>query len=321
LSNLNDSNKTITYITNAKEEGVVKSLSKSAGIDEEDLFSNAHLFVSLKQHYLKEEPDYLKLHGLGDGKTTNLKQIYLRIQQKTVPKKEDGYFSLFIFSTALDRYKSLLDRNYIKTLFEIFNHQVYYNFKKSWTKQFDKKTFNLHKDLIKNDIGQPQYKPIIDWLNIPISAETLEKIKETYEDMKEVRFRNFLFEFWEEAFATELKEFKKHYHGKLCELPIDTFIEFYGPNTKTSRKCEYCTISELDIEQLDLTNQIFTKRFYSRGSTMEIDKRDPSKNYETSNLVMSCYWCNNAKTDEFTEEEFLVIAKGIRGVWEKRLKK
>ncbi|WP_188117205.1 hypothetical protein [Campylobacter concisus] len=34
---------------------------------------------------------------------------------------------------------------------------------------------------------------------------------------------------------------------------------------------------------------------------------------------MACYWCNNAKTDEFSPEEFKPIAEGIREVWNKRL--
>lgn len=36
---------------------------------------------------------------------------------------------------------------------------------------------------------------------------------------------------------------------------------------------------------------------------------------------MSCYWCNNAKTDEFTFEEFEEIGKSFGLVWNKRLKK
>jgi len=35
---------------------------------------------------------------------------------------------------------------------------------------------------------------------------------------------------------------------------------------------------------------------------------------------MSCYWCNNAKTDEFTAEEFAVIGKAIAMVWHDRLR-
>ena len=35
---------------------------------------------------------------------------------------------------------------------------------------------------------------------------------------------------------------------------------------------------------------------------------------------MACYWCNNAKTDEFSPEEFKPIAEGIRKAWNERLR-
>ena len=37
------------------------------------------------------------------------------------------------------------------------------------------------------------------------------------------------------------------------------------------------------------------------------------------NLVFSCYWCNNAKTDTFSSEEFKIIGKEIGKIWKKRL--
>jgi hypothetical protein len=40
--------------------------------------------------------------------------------------------------------------------------------------------------------------------------------------------------------------------------------------------------------------------------------------YKPDNCVMAFYWCNNAKTDEFTEEEFKAVGKTIAGIWEKR---
>lgn len=53
---------------------------------------------------------------------------------------------------------------------------------------------------------------------------------------------------------------------------------------------------------------------------MEIDKIESDKEYAKCNIVLSCYWCNNAKTDEFSLDEFKSIAKGINAAWNKRLK-
>lgn len=33
--------------------------------------------------------------------------------------------------------------------------------------------------------------------------------------------------------------------------------------------------------------------------------------YNANNCVFACYWCNNAKTDAFTDEEFMPIGKAI----------
>lgn len=313
-------NKTITYITNAKEEGAVGSLSCIIEIPEKDLLESIDIFMSYKKYFIVKDPEYQDRKGFKKAKTNLLEKIYSRIISKDVPNKHDGYFPDIYFSKAKSRHDSLLDRNYQKLIFELFNANVFFDFMTFWEHDYNTEEYNTNKQEIQDWLSQAQYQPKTEWLGQSIPLDTLERIRKTYKTMNVVRVRNLLVKEWEKTFKSDLKKIENHYHSKLCELPLHKFIEFYGPNDQRTRKCEYCSISELDIKQLDLKDQIFTKRFYSRGSTMEVDKRDPNKNYEISNLVMSCYWCNNAKTDEFTEEEFLVIAKGIRGVWENRLK-
>jgi 5-methylcytosine-specific restriction endonuclease McrA len=84
-------------------------------------------------------------------------------------------------------------------------------------------------------------------------------------------------------------------------------------------KCEYCGVTIEDINDLSEKEEIHTKR--ARGYSMEIDQKDPNGLYTDDNCVASCYWCNNAKTDEFSVKEFEEIARGINKVWEKRLGK
>ncbi len=52
---------------------------------------------------------------------------------------------------------------------------------------------------------------------------------------------------------------------------------------------------------------------------MEIDQKEPFEGYTDNNCVSSCYWCNNAKTDEFDVQEFKEIARGIYKAWSTRL--
>ncbi len=83
--------------------------------------------------------------------------------------------------------------------------------------------------------------------------------------------------------------------------------------------CAYCGISMQNIHQLAANKKLFTKR--GRGYSMEVDQLDPYMHYESDNCEASCYWCNNAKTDEFLPSEFKEIARGINKTWNQRLKK
>jgi len=87
-------------------------------------------------------------------------------------------------------------------------------------------------------------------------------------------------------------------------------------------KCHYCNISISEIERLSENLELLTKRtYYGRGFTLEIDRKNPYGQYLPNNVVLSCYWCNNAKTDEFNETEFKSIGQTIEEVWKSRLKK
>ncbi len=79
-----------------------------------------------------------------------------------------------------------------------------------------------------------------------------------------------------------------------------------------SSNCSYCGFSLKSIEKLKLR----TKR--SRGYSLEVDQINAYENYTDTNCTAACYWCNNAKTDEFNPSEFKEIARGINKVWNKR---
>lgn len=82
-------------------------------------------------------------------------------------------------------------------------------------------------------------------------------------------------------------------------------------------ECHYCKITTKQIETLGTQLKLNKKSF--RGWSLEIDRLNSNFEYKPDNCVMACYWCNNAKTDEFTEKEFLIIAEGIKQVWKDRL--
>jgi len=66
------------------------------------------------------------------------------------------------------------------------------------------------------------------------------------------------------------------------------------------RACSYCNSSLMDLLKFYAIQS--SKR--GRGLSWEIDRKDPAKSYEENNYEFVCYYCNNAKSDVFTEKEF-----------------
>ena len=89
-----------------------------------------------------------------------------------------------------------------------------------------------------------------------------------------------------------------------------------------TKECHYCKIKETELEELRNIPGHINKRYPKRGKSLEIDRKKSDLPYtNVSNLVLACYWCNNAKTDTFTESEFLKIGKVIQEIWNDRFEK
>lgn len=121
-----------------------------------------------------------------------------------------------------------------------------------------------------------------------------------------------------------LKNNKTDYDELLSYYVSHTFKEVF-PEEKFLRmldqghECHYCHITENQIRDLILKNQLF-KKHITRGWTLEIDRKIPYLEYTEENCVICCYWCNNAKTDEFSYSEFKKIGLVIEEIWRDRLK-
>ncbi|WP_148789162.1 hypothetical protein [Campylobacter concisus] len=119
-----------------------------------------------------------------------------------------------------------------------------------------------------------------------------------------------------ELLRNELKPLKDKYKEKFGKIfPLKEFEKMTKDET-----CSYCGISLAQIEELGKKGKLNNKRSDTRGYTLEIDRMLPNLEYSKKNCCMACYWCNNAKTDEFSPEEFKPIAEGIRKTWNERLK-
>ena len=304
--------KTIDYVTSEKEESTLRLLCEKLSISYIDVFNDVNKFFELEKHYMTHNPEFQKIKGWSTTKYKCLHDLHQRIKAQD-NSQEITYFPDIKYSLAKNRYESLKTRNFERIIFEAFHEKIFSNFLRNWDKTFSKESF--HSEL--NNIKPFLTKPDLTWLEYSFPLNTQTEIESIYKEMQVVRFRNYLFSEWKNIFSNELDVLKDLYDDSF--FPLHSFIKFYGPNTHAQRECEYCHITEETISILASSQEIKTKRFYSRGATMEVDKRDPQRGYEINNLVMSCYWCNNAKTDEFSDLEFESIGKAISLTWKARL--
>lgn len=88
----------------------------------------------------------------------------------------------------------------------------------------------------------------------------------------------------------------------------EDFITWYvDTKSKQNNCCFYCKTNQSIISSNIMT---LTKR--PRGRHLEVERKDSKNNtYDENNCVLACYFCNNAKSDVFNEDEFGPIATVI----------
>lgn len=121
--------------------------------------------------------------------------------------------------------------------------------------------------------------------------------------------------------SDNLKLLRSHYWNKMFQTKEFFLYEMFHENfTNYEQKCHYCGITYEMTSSLRAKGEIFNKRD-TRGFSMEIDRKEPNREYTSGNSVLCCYWCNNAKTDEFCDTEYIPIGESFRLLWNKRLAK
>ncbi len=207
----------------------------------------------------------------------------------------------------------ILDRNYsdkykIKML-ESFNARLelyLFNLAKKYKKvkiHFDEQEFlDLHKN--------PEYS------NNKLKAKCAEYGNSYSFDTPEYRDIDYYMDKWCEDNEGYIKTLYDEKYKSIYENEIFNEDKFYKILNRD--KCNYCGITVKQIKTLIDKGKMFTKR-YNRGLVMELDRRIPNWEYSEENTVACCYWCNNAKTDEFFDDEFNEIGAAIGNTLRKRL--
>jgi 5-methylcytosine-specific restriction endonuclease McrA len=113
------------------------------------------------------------------------------------------------------------------------------------------------------------------------------------------------------------RKYNKDPNRKIKRLSFSEFFEWYE---KQEKKCCYCGITEPELAELIDSERLTSKRLPTRGRHLEFERKDPKVSYDkVDNLALSCYWCNNAKTDTFTADEFKKVGNVFRQIWQARL--
>ena len=87
--------------------------------------------------------------------------------------------------------------------------------------------------------------------------------------------------------------------------------------------CHYCGIKIFDLRNLILSGLIRGRKVSNdgiRGLNFEIDRKNPFEEYNENNCVLSCYYCNNDKSNTFDYEiykETFGLARKV--AWDKLL--
>lgn len=175
--------------------------------------------------------------------------------------------------------------------------------------------------------GDPNFSIVdfVTFFNKPIDSKLLDDYYESYAKKNDDKVVDRYV--WEiDEFMTnwykDRKIYKVYYDEFIKnqkQLSQKQFLQIYGEKNN-ERKCHYCGINEDIIKHMIENKIIKTKRLLTRGWTMEIDRIKPNEGYNESNIVLCCYWCNNAKSDEYSYDEFkYYIAPKIHEIWVNRL--
>lgn len=137
--------------------------------------------------------------------------------------------------------------------------------------------------------------------------------------------RKELSQWWQELKGEreEFSKIRRIWKKKFASAKTNDYKSFYAFKDwyqKTKRACHYCEVTKPQLDELWKKDSELTKR--NRGKELEIERLKPNLDYDViENLVYCCYWCNNAKTDTFTEKEFKKVGKVLKEIWEMRLEK
>jgi hypothetical protein len=111
------------------------------------------------------------------------------------------------------------------------------------------------------------------------------------------------------------KQLKDLFDAKVREnrsdfIDLFDFRDWYDNKPKV---CFYCGLTEQESQEIVHNGLLTSNRFplngitgrgINRGYWLEIDRKNPRGIYSRENCELSCYFCNNDKSDVFTDIQY-----------------
>lgn len=116
------------------------------------------------------------------------------------------------------------------------------------------------------------------------------------------------------------KQLKDWYRSKV-RTNMSGFIsytDFKDWYDNKSKECFYCGLKEEDSQKIVHNGILTSNRFpingnikqgVNRGYWLEVDKKEPKGIYSRENCELSCYFCNNDKSDVFNHIQYKEFMK------------
>jgi len=211
--------------------------------------------------------------------------------------------------------------NYSKTPAQIKSYYLQ-KAKASFKAKFD---LLLYHRIINGNYGEIT-TDILDMFQIEEHPDALDEYIHVYwqkENIKEVITNGWTIERiyhemrkWRDANKSNIDALLDHYVNTSYKkvFPEEQFKKMVSD----ASECDYCHITKEKINSLILKNKLY-KKHITRGWSFEIDRKEANLEYTKDNCVPCCYWCNNAKTDEFGYTEFKKVGAIIESIWNERL--
>ena len=98
-------------------------------------------------------------------------------------------------------------------------------------------------------------------------------------------------------------------------IDFNDFKEWYNNKEKI---CFYCGLKEEESQKIVHNGLLKSSRFpfegkitrgINRGYWLEIDRKNPNGKYSSKNCELSCYFCNNDKSDVFNAVQYKEFIK------------